>query len=89
MAPVQHARCPGAAGRPLATTVDEDGAAPPRPSGKERVMNSPQLNGYPFDQQVVRQIRARERARELDRLARRQVLPPATGLRRFWQLISL
>ena len=52
-------------------------------------MNSPQLNGYPFDQQVVRQIRAREHARELARLARRRALPPASGLQRFRQLIRL
>lgn len=54
-------------------------------------MDSPRLNGYPFDQTRIREIQARARARELQRQAQRRAQrpeQPATGLRRLWQLLS-
>jgi hypothetical protein len=51
-------------------------------------MDSPRLSGYPFDQTRIREIQARQRARELQRLARKSAEEPATGLRRLWQLLS-
>jgi hypothetical protein len=51
-------------------------------------METPRLHSYPIDQEVVRQIRARQRLREAERLARRSSRGPATGLRRYWQLLS-
>jgi hypothetical protein len=55
---------------------------------REIDMETPRLHGYPFDQEVVRQIRARQRAREAERLNRRSARGPAVGLRGFLQRLS-
>jgi hypothetical protein len=44
-------------------------------------MDTPRLHGYPFDHEVVARVRARQRAREIERRAGR----PETGFRAFLQ----
>jgi hypothetical protein len=48
-------------------------------------MDTPRLHGYPFDQEVVAQVRARQRAREAARRAARESREPGNGVRAFLQ----
>ena len=50
-------------------------------------MNTPRLHNYPFDQEVVARIRAQDRARRAQRLARRSSQPDS-GWRAFLQWIA-